>query len=83
MYDQIEHREILSETSQLRLDAGHPLRILDSKSPKDHAVCKNAPRLSEFASDKDLSRFQDVKDALHKLDIPFTINHALVRGLDY
>ena len=61
----------------------NPLRVLDCKVP----VCQNnteeAPNLIDYLSDNSKIHFQAVLDGLSALKIPFTINHRLVRGLDY
>lgn len=61
----------------------NPLRILDSKSPQDIAVLENSPVLSDYLSDTSKERFAFITKTLEHMDIPFTINPRLVRGLDY
>ncbi|KAF9084475.1 hypothetical protein BGX29_010149 [Mortierella sp. GBA35] len=72
----------LSEDSVSRLST-NPLRILDSKSPKDIQILENSPVLSDYLSDASKERFEFITRTLEHLDIPFTINPRLVRGLDY
>lgn len=73
----------LSATSRSRLDAGHVLRILDSKDPGDKEVAALAPRLLNVATESARARFDIVLAGLDALAIPYTVNHSLVRGLDY
>lgn len=72
----------LSLESQARLDT-NPLRVLDSKSPQDHAVLSGAPKLSDCLTPEALDRWKGVQAVLKARDIPFKIDHRLVRGLDY
>ena len=42
-----------------------------------------APSLLDFLSDESREHFEKVKSLLPALEIPFEIDHKLVRGLDY
>lgn len=75
--------EALSELSQLRVDKGECMRILDSKLSEDIDIMKNAPTLEEFVGNKEKQRFAQVCQALEDEDIQYNINRKLVRGLDY
>jgi len=48
--------EALSELSQLRVDKGECMRILDSKLSEDIDIMKNAPTLEEFVGNKEKQR---------------------------
>jgi histidyl-tRNA synthetase len=72
----------LSETSQHRFNT-NPLRILDTKSEKEQAILKDAPKISEYHTQDDSIHFESLIGFLRAMDIPFVINHKLVRGLDY
>lgn len=72
----------LSADSKVRFET-NPLRILDSKDPKDKEITKNAPSILDFLNDECKDHFQTVQMLLKKLKIPFQINPLLVRGLDY
>ncbi len=72
----------LSEESRRRL-ATNPLRILDSKDPRDQAQLVHAPPVSAFMSDADRAHFEGVKAHLSALGTPFVVDPRLVRGLDY
>jgi histidyl-tRNA synthetase len=76
------HRGELSPESQTTLDK-NALRVLDSKRPSDAAIVAAAPRIAEFYSDHAAAHFAAVQSGLGALDIPFTIDDRLVRGLDY
>lgn len=72
----------LSADSQRRL-TDNPLRIIDSKDPKDKELAKNAPIILDFLSEESKQHFEQVQAMLTALDIPFEINPTIVRGLDY
>jgi histidyl-tRNA synthetase len=72
----------LSEESQRRLDT-NPLRILDSKDPRDQDACRNAPPAVESLSEKSRAHFDRVCELLGVSGITFKIDPTLVRGFDY
>ncbi|WP_052043119.1 MULTISPECIES: histidine--tRNA ligase [Prochlorococcus] len=74
--------KLLDKDSQDRLYK-NPLRILDSKEPSTKKLLEEAPLLKDFLCDESLKRFSDLKNILKNLEIPFTTNDKLVRGLDY
>lgn len=77
-----KYREELSADSQVRLEV-NPLRILDSKDPKDRAIVAGAPSILDFLNQECQDHFHAVQSLLKQLNIPFQINTSLVRGLDY
>ena len=77
-----EFKKQLSEISQSRLDK-NPLRILDSKDPKDSEILVNAPKISEHLSEESKNYFNQVKKLLNDNKITFFEDPKLVRGLDY
>ena len=82
----IEHfsgvRSQLSEDSQERLEK-NPLRILDSKDPRDKAFVGDAPQIDQFLSGEAQDFFGAVTSGLDAAGVAWTRNPALVRGLDY
>ncbi len=76
------HRESLSEDSVDRLER-NPLRILDSKDPKDQTICVDAPSVDDFLTSDAADFFAAVTAGLDTADVPWTRNPRLVRGLDY
>ena len=76
------HRDQLDPDSQDRLER-NPLRILDSKNPAIQQILAGAPTLTDALSAESRERFEQVKAALCALEIPFSLNPRLVRGLDY
>ena len=61
----------------------NPLRILDSKHPVVKELCEGAPRSLDFLGEPARAHFAELCEMLDALEIPFTLNHRLVRGLDY
>ncbi len=72
----------LGEDSQRRLGT-NPLRILDSKDPRDQAACQGAPPAAESLSEKSRAHFDRVQELLKLSGVPFIVNSGLVRGFDY
>lgn len=72
----------LSEESQKRFDQ-NPLRILDSKDEKDNELTKNAPLIKDFLCTECSNHFEELQHALKLLEVPFSIDGRIVRGLDY
>ena len=72
----------LSEDSQDRLER-NPLRILDSKDPRDRAFVDDAPKIDDFLSDEAQAFFARVTSGLDAAGVAWTRAPALVRGLDY
>ena len=77
-----QYKSKLSETSLSRLEK-NPLRILDSKDEQDKELLLNAPAINENLSQESSEYFNQVKELLENNGINFTIDHKLVRGLDY
>jgi len=76
------HLEELSKDSQERYET-NPLRILDSKDPKDQKWLHDAPHVLDFLNPASKAHFETLCLLLTVIGIPYQINHRLVRGLDY
>lgn len=77
-----EFKDQLDEDSQRRLTT-NPLRILDSKDESTQSVLQGAPNLEDFIGEESQAHFERLQAILKANDIPYVINHRLVRGLDY
>lgn len=77
-----ENYDALDEESKNRLSR-NPLRILDSKNPAMTLLIKNAPKMIDVLSEKSREHFNQLCTELAGLDINYTVNPKLVRGLDY
>jgi len=75
-------KDKLSEDSRRRFET-NILRIFDSKVESDQKLIKDAPRLIDHLDEESKTDFEIVKNQLTKFEIPFEIDPALVRGLDY
>ena len=75
-------RAELSEDSQERLER-NPLRILDSKDPRDRAFTAAAPKIDDYLSGEAQEFFARVTAGLDAAGVAWTRAPALVRGLDY
>ncbi|NJR79785.1 histidine--tRNA ligase [Sphingomonas corticis] len=76
------HRGDLSEESLARLDK-NPLRILDSKDPRDRPIADAAPDIDAFLTAEARAFFDAVTAGLDAAGVEWTRNPRLVRGLDY
>jgi histidyl-tRNA synthetase len=74
------HRSELSEDSQERLEK-NPLRILDSKDPRDRPFADTAPTISLSPEAEDF--FGKVREGLEAAGVAYELDPHLVRGLDY
>ncbi|MEQ1542553.1 MAG: histidine--tRNA ligase [Novosphingobium sp.] len=72
----------LSEDSQDRLER-NPLRILDSKDPRDKVFVADAPKIDDFLSGEAQDFFGKVTSGLDAAGVAWTRAPSLVRGLDY
>ncbi|HEY1144319.1 MAG TPA: histidine--tRNA ligase, partial [Sphingomicrobium sp.] len=76
------HRSDLSEDSLLRLER-NPLRILDTKDPKERPIADAAPAVDEFLTMEAAEFFAQVTEGLDSAGVKWVRNARLVRGLDY
>jgi len=76
------HRGDLSEDSLARLDK-NPLRILDSKDPKDRPIADSAPDIDAYLTSEAQDFFGAVTAGLDAAGVAWERNARLVRGLDY
>ncbi|WDA42415.1 histidine--tRNA ligase [Erythrobacter sp. BLCC-B19] len=75
-------KDQLSEESQERLEK-NPLRILDSKDPRDKPFVADAPRIDAFLSEEASAFFAAVTSGLDAAGVKWVRAESLVRGLDY
>jgi histidyl-tRNA synthetase len=78
----LPHAAELSEDSRRRLDT-NPLRILDTKSPREIELLAGAPRLEESLSEASAAHFHAVLSTLEACGVRVEVSDRLVRGLDY
>ena len=61
----------------------NPLRLLDCKKPLCLQLADSAPRSVDHLCPQCAEHFNRLKQYLGLLELPFVLNHRLVRGLDY
>ena len=61
----------------------NPLRILDCKEEKCQRVRAGAPQIIDHLCENCHIHFKQVLEFLDELELPYTLNPYLVRGLDY
>ncbi|MDD4809530.1 MAG: histidine--tRNA ligase [Bacilli bacterium] len=76
------HLDDLCEDCKNRIEK-NPLRILDCKVDNNKDFFKQAPLITNYLSEDSKAYFEKVKTYLELLNIEYTINPRLVRGLDY
>jgi histidyl-tRNA synthetase len=76
------YKNDLGDDSKRRL-VTNPLRILDSKDEKDKPIVAGAPSVLAYLGDEARAHFETVQATLRELQVPFTVEPKLVRGLDY
>lgn len=77
-----QHLSEICEDDHRRL-ARNPLRVLDCKVPSCQPVIEGAPHFLDYLCDDCATHFATLRSYLDALQRPYTINHRLVRGLDY
>jgi len=75
-------QERLGPDSQRRIET-NPLRVLDSKLPKEQAIIETLPRIADHLCGDCREHFAKLKDELKLRGIEYEENWRLVRGLDY
>ena len=61
----------------------NPLRLLDCKQPPCQQIADSAPKSTQHLCPECAEHFSQLKIYLGLLELPFEVNHRLVRGLDY
>ncbi len=61
----------------------NPMRILDCKEKKCTELNEGAPVILDYLCEECRTHFENVKNALNELNIPYVIDSSIVRGLDY
>lgn len=77
-----QHWDEIDEDCRRRLDRS-PLRALDCKAEQCQPVIANAPKITDYLCDECAAHFARLRAYLDDLDKPYSLNHRLVRGLDY
>ena len=76
------HHDRLCNDCKDRLER-NPLRLLDCKVETCHALGDDAPRSTDYLCDECRDHWEKLSTYLETMDLPCTVDHRLVRGLDY
>ena len=75
-------RECLCGTCQERLEK-NPMRLLDCKVESCKEIAKDAPLILDYLCEDCKTHFEKLKSSLDALEITYTVDPRIVRGLDY
>jgi histidyl-tRNA synthetase len=76
------HKAHLCPDCKVRLRK-NALRLLDCKKTSCQEIAKTAPKITDYLCSECQLHFKNVQKYLRTMNIPFQLNHRLVRGLDY
>ena len=76
------HHDRLCEDCRDRLGR-NPLRLLDCKVETCHALGDEAPQSTDYLCDDCREHWGKLSSYLDAMGLPYTVDHRLVRGLDY
>ena len=77
-----DHDERICDDCRRRLQRS-PLRVLDCKADQCQPIIAAAPHIVDYLCPECDEHFATLREYLDLLDRGYTINHRLVRGLDY
>ncbi len=77
-----DHLDAICEDCHRRLER-NPLRLLDCKEDSCQPIIAEAPHIADHLCPECEEHFIAVREQLDLLQRPYTLNHRLVRGLDY
>ncbi|KMP12573.1 histidyl-tRNA synthetase [Candidatus Nitromaritima sp. SCGC AAA799-C22] len=88
-----EYREVLKDAIRNHLSdlcdncnqryERNPLRVLDCKAERDREIAAGLPKTADHLCAECKVHFDEVRSLLDSTKTPYTLNHQLVRGLDY
>jgi len=76
------HIDMLGEEA-LHKRATSPLQVFDVKDPALRSALDDAPKIGDSLCDDCRAHFAEVCSRLDRLGVPYVLDPALVRGLDY
>ncbi len=71
-----------SEEGKARFEH-NPLRLLDTKNPRELAILADAPQLVSFLADDEAAHFTMLCEYLNDAGVAYQLDPYLVRGFDY
>ena len=78
----IQHVDEICDDCRRRLET-NPLRLLDCKKDQCQPFIEQAPHITDHLCQECAEHFAQLREYLDMLERPYTLNHRLVRGLDY
>ncbi len=72
----------MCDTCKIRYEK-NPMRIIDCKEEKCRKELENVPMITDYLCEECSKNFEQVKDILTKLNVPYIVDKGIVRGLDY
>ncbi|HEY3922678.1 MAG TPA: histidine--tRNA ligase [Gaiellaceae bacterium] len=76
------HPDLLDDEVRHKRDTS-PLQVFDVKKPELRRALDDAPKIGESLCDACRKHFETVRGLLEELGVPYIVDPALVRGLDY
>lgn len=77
-----QHEDKLCPTCRERMQK-NPLRVIDCKDLSCKEIVEGAPRTIDYLDDECREHFEQLKMMLDELNIEYTVDTGIVRGLDY
>ncbi|MCD6291286.1 MAG: histidine--tRNA ligase [Anaerolineae bacterium] len=77
-----QHENEICDDCKRRLER-NPLRVLDCKNEQCQPVIAGAPHITDYLCDDCKAHFAGLRAHLDAIGLSYTVNHRLVRGLDY
>jgi histidyl-tRNA synthetase len=77
-----EHADVLDEDARHKRTTS-PLQVFDVKTPAVRAALGEAPKIGESLCEPCRRHFEQLQRYLDAYGVPYTLDPALVRGLDY
>lgn len=77
-----EHESELCPTCRERMQK-NPLRVIDCKVDACKKIVEHAPRTIDYLDDECRTHFEELKALLDEMQIQYTVDTGIVRGLDY
>jgi histidyl-tRNA synthetase len=77
-----EHADVLDDDARQKR-ATSPLRVFDVKDERVRAALQEAPKIGDSLCDECERHFAEVRSFLDAYGVAYTVEPALVRGLDY
>ena len=77
-----KHADNLCPTCRERMEK-NPLRVIDCKNEECKKIVADAPRTIDYLDDECREHFEELKRLLDAMNIPYSVDTGIVRGLDY